>query len=49
VAELDGAVCAQETDEPRAGGFAKATVIAIVLLQVAWSSALVLFLTSVIR
>jgi hypothetical protein len=49
VAELDSGVVRAPTEEPRAGVFVKATLVAIVVLQVVWSSALVLVVASVIR
>jgi hypothetical protein len=49
-AELDSAVVrAPAVAEPRAGLAQKAALLAIVALQLAWSSALVVVLAAVIR
>jgi hypothetical protein len=49
VGELEGEAHAESAEEARAGVRVKATLIAILVLQVAWSTALLLLLTSVIR
>jgi hypothetical protein len=47
--ELDSAAGAEPMEQAPAGAFGKPTLIAIAVLQLAWASALLMLVASVIR